>query len=55
MEQTGRRPLVIWQSAELIRILKSAVVISLTTNVNRSNIFGTPIVVASEIGRRTIP
>src|ERR1022692_3757462 len=50
MEQTGRRPVVIWQSDELIRMLKSVVVIPLTTNVDRSRIFGTSIVVASEMG-----
>jgi mRNA-degrading endonuclease toxin of MazEF toxin-antitoxin module len=41
MEQTGRRPVVIWQSDDLIRILQSVVVIPLTTNVDRSRIFGT--------------
>jgi len=50
MEQTGRRPVVIWQSDELIRMLKSVVVIPLTTNIDRSQIFGTSIVTASEIG-----
>jgi mRNA-degrading endonuclease toxin of MazEF toxin-antitoxin module len=50
MEQTGRRPVVIWQSDDLIRILKSVVVIPLTTNADRSRIFGTSIIMASEIG-----
>jgi mRNA interferase MazF len=50
MEQTGRRPVVISQSDELIRMLQSVVVIPLTTNVDRSRIFGTAIVAASEIG-----
>lgn len=46
-EQTGRRPVVIWQSNALTSILQSILVIPLTTNLDRANLAGTAIVHAS--------
>lgn len=46
-EQTGRRPVVIWQSNELTRALQSVLVVPLTTNLDRANLAGTAIVHAS--------
>ena len=46
-EQTGRRPVVIWQSDALNRVLQSALVIPLTTNLDRSRLAGTAMVSAS--------
>ena len=52
-EQTGRRPVIIWQSNALIRTLRSVLVIPLTTNLDRANLAGTAIVEASpELGLR---
>lgn len=52
MEQTGRRPVVIWQSDKLSRILKSVVVVPLTTNFDRARVEGTSLVAASDTGPR---
>ena len=49
-EQTGRRPVVIWQSDTLTRILQSILVIPLTTNLQRANLAGTALMVASDDG-----
>jgi len=49
-EQTGRRPVVVWQSEALIRILQSVLVVPLTTNLNRANLAGTAMVAASPNG-----
>jgi mRNA interferase MazF len=49
-EQTGRRPVVIWQSDTLSRILHSVLVIPLTTNMDRANLAGTALIVASPEG-----
>lgn len=46
-EQTGRRPVVIWQSNALTNILQSVLVIPLTTNLDRANLAGTATVHAS--------
>ena len=46
-EQTGRRPVVIWQSNALTRALQSVLVVPLTTNLDRANLAGTAIVHAS--------
>lgn len=46
-EQTGRRPVIIWQSHALTRVLQSVVVIPLTTNLDRANLAGTAVVRAS--------
>ena len=49
-EQTGRRPVVVWQSDTLTRLLQSVLVVPLTTNVERANLAGTAIVEATEHG-----
>ena len=49
-EQTGRRPVIIWQSDALTRILQSVLVIPLTTNLDRANLAGTATVSASPNG-----
>ena len=46
-EQTGRRPVVIWQSDRLTQVLGSVLVIPLTTNLERANLAGTALVAAS--------
>ncbi|MES1242398.1 MAG: type II toxin-antitoxin system PemK/MazF family toxin [Acidobacteriota bacterium] len=46
-EQTGRRPVVIWQSNELTNVLQSVLVAPLTTNLDRANLAGTAITQAS--------
>lgn len=49
-EQTGHRPVVIWQSDTLINILQSVLVIPLTTNLDRASLAGTALIGASENG-----
>ena len=49
-EQTGRRPVVIWQSDTLTEILHSVLVVPLTTNLERTNLAGTALVAASPDG-----
>jgi mRNA-degrading endonuclease toxin of MazEF toxin-antitoxin module len=46
-EQTGRRPVVIWQSNELTSVLQSILVVPLTANLDRANLAGTAMVQAS--------
>lgn len=46
-EQTGRRPVIIWQSNALTGVLQSVLVIPLTTNLDRANLAGTATVNAS--------
>ena len=46
-EQTGRRPVVMWQSDTLTRVLQSVLVVPLTTNMGRANLAGTAIVAAT--------
>jgi mRNA-degrading endonuclease toxin of MazEF toxin-antitoxin module len=48
--QTGRRPVVIWQSDELTRVLESVLVVPLTTHLSRAHLAGTAIIEASEGG-----
>jgi mRNA interferase MazF len=43
-EQTGRRPVVIWQSDTLTRVLQSVLVVPLTTNLDRANLAGTALI-----------
>ena len=43
-EQTGHRPVVIWQSNTLIRTLQSIPVVPLTTNLLRANLAGTALI-----------
>ena len=49
-EQTGRRPVVIWQSDVLSRALQSVLVVPLTTNPERARLAGTAIVAGTELG-----
>jgi len=49
-EQTGRRPVVVWQSETLTRALQSVLVVPLTTNMDRADLAGTAIVKASSRG-----
>ena len=46
-EQTGRRPVVIWQSDTLTRTLQSVLVVPLTTNLERANLAGTALIGSS--------
>jgi len=43
-EQTGLRPVVIWQSDKLTRALQSALVVPLTTNLDRAKLAGTAMI-----------
>ncbi len=49
-EQTGRRPVVIWQSDALSSVLQSVLVVPLTTNLDRANLAGTAVVSATADG-----
>jgi mRNA interferase MazF len=49
-EQTGRRPVVVWQSDALNRVLQSVLVVPLTTNLDRAHLAGTAIIIATEDG-----
>ncbi len=49
-EQTGRRPVVVWQSDTLSRVLQSVLVVPLTTNFERVKLAGTAIVDITEEG-----
>ncbi len=50
MEQTGRRPVVIWQSDVLTRALRSVLVVPLTTNVERAKLAGTAVIESTAEG-----
>jgi mRNA interferase MazF len=50
LEQTGRRPVVVWQSDALSRALQSVLVVPLTNNMHRANLAGTAIIRANEFG-----
>lgn len=52
-EQTGRRPVVIWQSDMLTRALQSVLVVPLTTNLDRAQLAGTAIITADNDGPLT--
>ena len=47
-EQTGRRPVIVWQSDTLTRLLQSVLVVPLTTNLDRAKLAGTAFIAASE-------
>lgn len=47
-EQTGRRPVIGWQSDTLTRLLQSAQVVPLTTNLDRASLAGTALIAASD-------
>ncbi len=49
-EQTGRRPVVVWQSDPLTQVLQSVLVIPITANLERANLAGTAPIAASEGG-----
>jgi mRNA interferase MazF len=49
-EQTGRRPVIVWQSDALTRVLRSVVVIPLTTNLDRAHLAGTAMIAATREG-----
>jgi mRNA interferase MazF len=49
-EQTGRRPVVVWQSDRLTRLLQSVLVVLLTTNLDRAKLAGIALVSASDDG-----
>ena len=49
-EQTGRRPVVVWQSDPLTQVLQSVLVIPITSNLARANLAGTALIAASEGG-----
>jgi mRNA interferase MazF len=49
-EQTGRRPVVIWQSDTLTRLLQSVLVVPLTTNLDRARLAGTAMIEATPDG-----
>ena len=49
-EQTGRRPVIVWQSDTLTRLLESVLVIPLTTNMDRARLAGTAIIAAYDDG-----
>jgi mRNA interferase MazF len=52
-EQTGRRPVVVWQSDSLTARLQSVLVVPLTTNLDRARLAGTALISASEPGLRS--
>jgi mRNA interferase MazF len=49
-EQTGRRPVIVWQSDTLTRLLQSVLVVPHTTNLDRAKLAGTAVVSASDGG-----
>ncbi len=49
-EQTGHRPVVVWQSNALTGALQSVLVVPLTTNLQRANLAGTALINASPDG-----
>ena len=49
-EQTGRRPVVIWQSDTLTKVLQTVLVIPLTTNKHRAQLAGTAMIASSPDG-----
>lgn len=52
MEQTGRRPVIVWQSDTLTEALQSVIVVPLTTNLSRRHLAGTAMVDPTEVGPR---
>jgi len=49
-EQTGRRPVIVWESDTLTRLLQSVLVVPLTTKLDRAKLAGTALIAASEGG-----
>jgi mRNA interferase MazF len=52
-EQTGRRPVIVWQSNALNRVLHSVLVVPLTTNLERAKLAGTALISATPDGPPT--
>lgn len=50
LEQTGRRPVVVWQSDLLNGVLHSVLVVPLTSNLDRAKLAGTALVAATPGG-----
>lgn len=53
LEQTGRRPVIVWQSDTLSRTLRSVLVVPLTTNLDRAHLAGTALIGATSLGPPT--
>ncbi len=53
LQQTGRRPVVVWQSDALNRTLQSVLVVPLTTNIDRARLAGTAMIAATVDGPPT--
>ena len=49
-EQTGRRPVVVWQSDTLTKVLRSVLGGPLTTNLARARLAGTAMIEATDQG-----
>jgi len=49
-EQTGARPVVVWQSDRLTDLLDSVLVVPVTSNVARAHLAGTSVVAATDGG-----
>jgi len=49
-EQTGRRPVVVWQSDALTSVLLSVLVVPLMTNMDRAKLAGTALIAQTEVG-----
>jgi mRNA interferase MazF len=47
-EQTSRRPVIVWQSDTLTRLLQSVLVVPLTTNLDRARLAGTALIAATD-------
>ncbi|MGQ0736352.1 MAG: type II toxin-antitoxin system PemK/MazF family toxin [Acidobacteriota bacterium] len=50
LEQTGRRPVIVWQSDTLTRVLQSVLVVPLTTNLDRARLAGSALIAATDGG-----
>ena len=50
LEQTGRRPVIVWQSDTLTRLLQSVLVVPLTTNLDRARLAGSALIASSDNG-----
>lgn len=49
-EQTGRRPVIVWQSDALTSVLRSVLVVPLTTNLDRAHLAGTAWIASADDG-----
>jgi mRNA interferase MazF len=50
LEQTGRRPVILWQSDALTKALQSVLVVPLTTNLDRADLAATALISATRKG-----